>query len=159
MELKRISWHEYGELSNQLAARIEGSGIAFDKIVGIARGGVPLAMVIGDRLGVRIEIINVKSYKGVNRRTPPEILSTISASIKRKRILLVDDLVDHGDTMQMVVEHLKGMHPSEIRTAALFAKPWSTSKPDYVMGETDAWVVFPWEVCETERALKKQNDF
>ncbi len=154
-KLMRLDWQKYGVLSAELAQKIWEDGARFDKVIGIARGGIPLAMVIGDRLDVRIEIINVKSYDGIGSRTAPEILSTISSSIDGQRILLVDDLVDQGDTMKRVVGYLAQYKPQHIKSAALFRKPWSTFLPDYCLGETDEWVVFPWDEHETERALEK----
>lgn len=150
----RMSWTSYGKISSSLAQKIKKSGVKFDLIIGIARGGIPLAMVIGDKIGVRIDIINVKSYTGVRQRLKPQILSTINSSINGKRILLVDDLIEEGDTMHLIVGLLKKMGAGKVTTAVMLTKPWSKFKPDFKVRQVDRWVIFPWEVGEFERNWK-----
>ncbi len=152
----RMSWTSYGKMSSSLAQKIKKSAAKFDLIIGIARGGIPLAMVIGDKIGVRIDIINVKSYTGVRQRSKPQILSTINSSIKGKRILLVDDLIEEGDTMRMIVGLLRKMGAAKITTAVMLTKPWSKFKPDFKVRQVDRWVIFPWEAGEFERNWKHQ---
>ncbi|MCS4539591.1 MAG: phosphoribosyltransferase family protein, partial [Thaumarchaeota archaeon] len=60
-----VSWEDYGRLVSNLSEQIRAAGKKFDLVVGIARGGIPVAMVIADQLGVKIDIINVKSYTGI----------------------------------------------------------------------------------------------
>ena len=150
-----IGWAEYGRLADSLSVRIKSSGSEFDLVIGIARGGVPLAMVIADRIGVKMDMINVKSYTGIGRRVKPKILSTLMDGVKGRRILLVDDLVDHGETMKMLTEYLGAMRPSVLGTATLLKKPWSTFSPDYCLKTVDTWVVFPWEKEEARRLRKR----
>ena len=149
-----IDWEEYGRLANSLSRKIKRSGHRFDLVIGIARGGVPLAMVISDMLGVKIDIINVKSYTGIGKRGRPRILSTLVNGIKGNRILLVDDLVDQGKTMKMLTRYVSDMKPLDLRTASLLKKPWSTFSPDYCLRTVDSWVIFPWEKEETRRLRK-----
>jgi uncharacterized protein len=97
--LSHISWERYGDFVTRLAQVLLSSGKAFDLVVGIARGGVPVAMVVSDSLGTKFDFINVKSYTGIGERGRPRILSTLTESIRGKRVLLVDDLIDGGSTM------------------------------------------------------------
>ncbi|QQG48075.1 MAG: phosphoribosyltransferase [archaeon] len=153
-EFRYISWSEYGNLAEALAEKIRAGGTPFDLVVGIARGGIPVAMVASDRLGVKIDIINVKSYTGIQSRGSPTILSTLTERVAGKSILLVDDLVDHGDTLILVKEFLAGQKPKVIQTAVLFKKPWSKAEPDYYLEVVDKWVVFPFELSEVDRLRK-----
>ncbi|MBI3859726.1 MAG: phosphoribosyltransferase [Thaumarchaeota archaeon] len=150
-EFRYISWAEYGILSEALAEKVRASGKSFDLVVGIARGGIPVAMVVSDQLDARIDFINVKSYSGIAERGSPKILSTLTETIRGKSVLLVDDLVDHGDTMQMVKKYLSDQSPGLLQTAVLFKKPWSKEEPDYYLEVVDKWVVFPFELCEVNR--------
>ena len=59
-EYRYISWTEYGDLADALAEKVRSSGISFDLIIGVARGGIPVAMVVSDHVDVPIDIINVK---------------------------------------------------------------------------------------------------
>jgi hypoxanthine phosphoribosyltransferase len=157
-EFRYISWPEYGNLAEALAEKVRSSGKRFDLVIGIARGGIPVAMVVSDHLGVKIDFINVKSYSGIAERTSPKILSTLTEAIKAKTILLVDDLVDHGVTMERVRRYLEEQGPKLLETAVLFKKPWSKVEPDYYLEVTDRWIVFPFELAEVNRLRAARGD-
>ncbi|MBI2649122.1 MAG: phosphoribosyltransferase [Thaumarchaeota archaeon] len=146
-----VSWEDYGRLVSNLSEQIRAAGKKFDLVVGIARGGIPVAMVIADQLGVKIDIINVKSYTGIAERSKPRIISTLTEEVKGETLLLVDDLVDYGDTMETVADFLRKQKPGSISTAVLFVKPWSNFKPSFYLEVVDEWVVFPWEKGEVSR--------
>lgn len=154
-----MSWSQYGELVTKLAENVAASGEHFDLVIGIARGGMPVAMVVADKLGIKVDFLNVKSYTDVGERVRPQILSTITEKIADKRILVVDDLVDGGETMESITEYLSNQNPSSMKTAVLFTKPWSTFVPDYSLKVVDNWIVFPYERGEVRRsrAQKKQQ--
>ena len=76
-----IGWLEYGRSVEKLAELVAAGGLKFDLVIGIARGGVPVAMVVSDRLGAKVDFINVKSYSGLGTRAKPKILSTITEQI------------------------------------------------------------------------------
>lgn len=156
-KFRYIRWSEYGALANRLVKMLRDERIRLDLIIGVARGGIPLAMVLGDQLGVRLDIINIKSYDGIASRKKPKVVSTLTEEVAGKTVLVVDDLVDEGDTLRTVVKHLSSKNPRSIRTAVLFRKPWSSVTPDYYLETLDEWVVFPWEKGEVERALKKRS--
>ena len=156
-EFRYIGWDEYGKLTSELAEKVRGAGRAFDLVIGIARGGIPVAMVVADHLNVRIDFINVKSYSGIAERGPPKILSTLTETIQDKSILLVDDLVDQGDTMQAIKLHLAENRPRLLETAVLFKKPWSKTEPDYYLEVVDKWIVFPFELGEVNRLRETSN--
>ncbi len=153
---RHITWEEYGRLVARLAESVKTSGRDFDLVIGIARGGIPVAMVVADELGVKIDIINVKSYTGISERSKPRILSTLTEEVRGKKLLLVDDLVDEGDTMESIAGYLARSKPSSLVTAVIFTKPWSKLKPDFSVEEVNEWVVFPWEKGEVSRLRAKQ---
>ena len=147
MEKRYVDWNEFGRLVERLSEVLKE--VKVDLVVGIARGGLPVSLVIADRLRVPVDFINIKSYRAIGLRGKPVILSTLSEDIKDKVVLVVDDLIDEGDTMMTVVEHLKENHsPKKIYTATLFIKPWSKFKPDFYLEVVDKWIVFPWEKME-----------
>jgi len=146
-----VSWPEYGNLASALAEEVQSAGKRFDLVVGIVRGGMPVALVVSDHLDVKIDFINVKSYVGIGKRDVPRILSTLTEEITGKNVLVVDDLVDQGDTMKVVVEHLSAQSPKLLEVAVLFKKPWTKFEPDYYLEVVDRWVVFPFELSEVNR--------
>ena len=159
-EFRYISWTEYGNLADALAEKIRSTGQVFDLVIGIARGGIPVAMVVSDHLDVKIDFINVKSYTDVGERVKPKILTTIIEHITGKRVLVVDDLVDGGETMETVTRYLDAEKPYTMKTAVLFTKPWSAFVPDFSLQTVDTWVVFPYERGEVRRSRiqKKQKE-
>ncbi len=150
--LHYVTWTEYGEMVTKLAENIAASGKKYDLVIGIARGGIPVAMVVADQLGTRIDFLNVKSYTDVGERVKPQILTTITEDIFGKRVLVVDDLVDGGDTMETVTRYLNTEGPKALKTAVLFTKPWSSFRPDYSLRVVDSWIVFPYERGEVRRS-------
>jgi len=62
----------------RLADEVGASREKFDLVIGIARGGIPVAMVVSDRLGSKVDFINVKSYTDVGERVKPKILTTLT---------------------------------------------------------------------------------
>ncbi len=146
-----ISWSEYGNLAEALAEKVRADGKHYDLVVGIARGGIPVAMVVSDRLNVKIDFVTVKSYNDIGKRTPPRILSTLVEGVEGKEVLLVDDLVDQGDTMAFLTKYLRDQKPKTLQTAVMFKKPWSKTEPDYYLESVTEWVVFPFELGEVGR--------
>jgi len=146
-----ISWSEYGNLAEALAEKVRANGKKYDLVVGIARGGIPVAMVVSDHLNVKIDFVNVKSYNDIGKRTAPRILSTLTEGVSGKDVLLVDDLIDQGDTMAFMKRYLNDQKPKSIETAVMFRKPWSTVEPDYYLESVSEWVVFPFELGEVGR--------
>ena len=150
-EFRYISWAEYGNLAEALAEKVRSAGKRFDLVIGVVRGGMPVAMVVSDHLGVKVDFVNVKSYNGIGERGQPRILSTVTEDIGGKNVLVVDDLVDQGDTMQTVRQHLNERRPKLLEAAVLFKKPWSRVEPEYYLEVVDRWVVFPFELFEVNR--------
>jgi len=145
-------------LADALAEKVRSSGKRYDLVVGIARGGIPVAMVVSDHLNVKIDFVNVKSYNDIGKRVPPKILSTLTEKIEGKNVLLVDDLVDQGDTLTLMRGYLQEQKPRTLDSAVLFKKPWSKTQPDFFLEEVPEWVVFPFELGEMGRLKSKSPE-
>ena len=66
-----------------------------------------------------------------------------------KKVLVVDDITDTGESMRISVDYVKTLNPSEVRTAALRHIEGSKFKPDYYAEKiTWRWVIFPWNFVE-----------
>ena len=155
---KYISWSEYGNLAEALAEKVRANGKRYDLVVGIARGGIPVAMVVSDHLNVKIDFVNVKSYNDIGKRTAPRILTTLTEGVQGKDVLLVDDLDDQGDTMAFMKRYLGDQKPKSLETAVMFKKPWSAVEPDYFLETVSEWVVFPFELGEVGRQRAAMED-
>jgi hypoxanthine phosphoribosyltransferase len=78
----------------------------------------------------------------------PIITQPLCVPIEKKRVLVIDDIADTGESLALVVSEVRG-RAEELRTATIYRKPWARFIPDFSARETDAWVVFPWELRET----------
>ena len=144
------TWTDFGDAIDSLTNDIEKSGFKPDCILAIARGGLMVAGALSYRLGIKnIQTVNVEHYTGNGlddtasgdpRILPPGLQTE---SLKGKRVLVVDDVTDSGDTIGFI-SSLIGFEVEDQRNAVWFAKNRASIRPDFVATKTDLWVVFPW---------------
>ena len=142
-----LTWETFGDAAEELAAQIHHSGFDPEILIAVARGGMIPGGALTYSLGVKLtDDINVEFYTDVQETLPdPVLLAPMldTESIRNKRILIVDDVVDSGRTLALVLELLRGFE-ADVRSAVLYAKPTTVINPDFVWKATDKWIVFPW---------------
>src|SRR6266851_6775971 len=118
-----VSWDQFHRDARALAWRLAGAG-PFQAVVCVTRGGLVPAAIVARELGLRvIETVCVASYDHVSQGEL-RVLKTVAADIaalgggRGKGVLVVDDLVDTGQTAKMVRDILPDAH-----FAAVYAKP------------------------------------
>lgn len=160
MEYLRLSWRDIEEQCKELARRIKKRRIDFDIIIALARGGWIPGRLLSDYLDTdELYTVRVKFYEGVGKRAKkPLILHPTQFTIRGKKVLLVDDIADTGESLLAALEHLKERGARGITVATLVKKPYSKVTPDLYVEETSAWVVFPWEVKETLKSLRDKKE-
>ena len=142
-----VSWDQFHRDSRALAWRLAEAG-PFTVIVCITRGGLVPAAIVARELGIRvIETVCVASY---NHITQGELtlLKGIAEHIvavgggRGRGVLVVDDLVDTGQTAKLVRDILPEAH-----FAAVYAKPQGRPMVDTFITEVsqDTWIFFPWD--------------
>jgi len=158
IEFEVPTWDQIYEMLLSLAEKIRKDGFRPDIIVGISRGGWPPARVISDLLGnPRLANVRVEFYQGVaETKREPVITQRISMPVRRKRVLIVDDVADTGRSLKLVKENMEKRGAEAVRVATIYYKPWSVIVPDYYEKETSCWIVFPWERKETIRSMIKK---
>ena len=147
MDYLILSWSDVYNLTLQLSERIVNSQFVPDVIVGIARGGWIPARILSDVLYTNtLQNIRIEYYTDVGAKgKEPKITQPLTGSMKQKRMLLVDEVADTGDTLLHAINHVKELGVKEVRSAVLHYKPTSVVKPDFFMVETTSWIVYPWE--------------
>ena len=148
LETKEVlTWEGFGTASRDLAQMIVDSDFTPDIIIAVARGGLLPAGALSYAMGVKLsDAVNVEFYTDVHETLPdPVLLAPMldTESISGKKVLVVDDVVDSGRTLALVLELLSG-HGAQCRSAVVYEKPQSEVKPDYAWKTTDEWIVFPW---------------
>lgn len=149
-----VGWEEIYDMCFELAKEIKRSGYSPDIIVGIARGGWIPARIISDILeNSNLASMRTEFYTDVAKTSAkPRITQNVSASVAGKKVLVVDDVADTGESLHLVRETLTKQLASEVRIATLHCKPKSVLKPDYYVKETEAWIVYPHERFEFIRS-------
>jgi hypothetical protein len=148
-EREVLSYEGFGLAARELAELVAADHFRPDAVIGIARGGLPLAAALGYALDIKLlGTLNVEFYTGVGTTldTPIVLPPTLDRdSLVDNSILLADDVADSGRTLQLVVDLLRA-GGSEVRTACLYSKPTTVQEPDYVWKKTALWIDFPWSV-------------
>jgi len=144
-------WDEVYDLTLKVAEKIWKSGFNPDILVGIARGGWIVARLLSDFLdNSNVTSIRIEFYKGIAETgEKPQITQPLMVDVKDKKVLICDDVADTGHSLIAAVEHVKERGAKDVKVATLHLKPWSSYKPDYFVVETDAWIIYPWEIRET----------
>ena len=155
LEFEIPSWDQIYELLLNLACTVRRTGFKSEIIVGVSRGGWPPARVMSDLLeNPRVANVAAEFYIGVaETKGKPVITQPVSVSVKGKKVLVVDDVADTGESLRLVRSHLEEQGATEVKTATIYYKPWSVIIPDYYEKETRSWIIFPWERKETVRKI------
>ncbi len=144
-----VSWDQIHRDARALAWRLDGKGPlngAWKAVVGITRGGLVPAMIVARELDIRVvDTISVKSYshqsqmEAVVTKSPQEVLMGDGTGI-----LIVDDLVDTGKTLELV----RRLYPMA-HFATVYAKPSGKPMVDSYITEVsqDTWIFFPWDMA------------
>lgn len=119
----------------------------FDSIIAIARGGLSLAQLLGEYYNIReVYSINTIGYEDTAKLESVEVFN-IPELKDANTVLIVDDIIDSGDTLVEVLKVLRQAYPNvRFKTAALFYKKSAKIAPDWYVQEADKWIEFFWTV-------------
>lgn len=152
-----VSWPDYHSKIELLAVKIYQSNWNFNQIVCLARGGLRIGDILSRIYRYPLAILAASSYGGFENRVRGDLTFsshiTMTTDELGSRILLVDDLVDSGSTLEQSVVWLKqhyGDRIEEIRTAVLWYKACSVILPDYYVDylPDNPWIHQPFEPYE-----------
>tara|TARA_B100000214_G_C23886262_1_gene589607 strand:- start:93 stop:557 length:465 start_codon:yes stop_codon:yes gene_type:complete len=118
-------------------------------ILGINRGGCIPGVYLSHRLKLPHEVLDIRLR---DHTTKPNISVLEKAYAYQKKILIIDDINDTGETFKYIEDHF-GKGDGRIKFAALIHNKPSKIKVDYHgyeinKDEVPAWIVFPWEEWE-----------
>jgi hypoxanthine phosphoribosyltransferase len=155
-----ISAQELLEDALQLATLVRESGFRPDAIIGLWRGGAPVAVAVHEALrfhgmdAAHMPVVT-RLYSGIDRRAGELLIEGLERLqpilAMPARILLVDDVWDTGITLTGVRDAIAALPGAarELRSATVWFKPGrnlTRSTPDYRVRESDDWLVFPHEL-------------
>ena len=150
-----VSWDQIHRDARALAWRLDGKGPGeggtWKAVVGITRGGLVPAMIVSRELDIRVvDTISVKSYHAgggaADQRQEAMVIKSPQADLMGdgEGILIVDDLVDSGRTLELI----RSLYP-KAHLATVYAKPHGKPQVDTYVTEVsqDTWIFFPWDMA------------
>jgi xanthine phosphoribosyltransferase len=135
-----VSWEELHRDARALSWRLAEKG-PFEGIVAVTRGGLVPAHIVARELDIRlIDTVCVSTYDEETQRAADVLKAKEGTGAGW---LIVDDLVDTGQTGRIVREMLPEAH-----FATVYAKPAGRPVVDTFVTEVsqDTWIMFPWDV-------------
>ena len=154
-----VSWDQYNTLIERLALQVHESGWRFNQVICIARGGLRVGDVLSRIYELPLAILSTHSYTAEGGTIRGQLViaehMTMTSPRLGDRVLLVDDMVDSGHTLEAVHKELPQRFPhiTDIRTAVVWYKACSVIKPDYYVSylPDNPWIHQPFEVYDTLR--------
>ena len=159
MQKRYISAEQLLQDSFALAIQVATSGFVPELIVGIWRGGAPVAIVMQEVLefaGIACNhlAIRTSSYSDIGIRTEVKVQgieSLVPQLAVANSILLVDDIFDSGLSMAKGLEEIRDIcpRPLVVKIAMPYYKPTNNRtnlQPDFFLESTADWLVFPHEL-------------
>jgi uncharacterized protein len=139
-----VEWQLFGELSRALALKVSRD---FDPelVIGIANAGVIPGATIASILDRPFASMTVsRRYKpDAQVRETPAIFGEAPAAVRGRRVLLVDETCDSGDTVHLARAAIINAGAEAVRTAVGFKT--GPYVPDFFAIATEAAIVLPWD--------------
>lgn len=151
-KLRYVDWTEIRDLSKNILNYIQSNGIKIDTLVPIFRGGSILSLILSSNLeNVDTACLHIK--RSLSNEANSEFGNSILKgftnidAIKGKNVLITEDIIDSGLTIDKAVDIIKEYNPKNIYIATIYNFNKNKYK-DVISGEVMkevCWVVFPWE--------------
>jgi xanthine phosphoribosyltransferase len=139
-----VTWHEVHRDTRALVDKLADLG-PWTGIIAIARGGLVPAAIVAREMNIRmLDTMCVSTYEDRAKGTPQLLKKPEAAvAVGGKDWLVIDDLVDTGETLRVAQAILPHAH-----FAAIYGKPAGIPLVDtYVHRvDQDCWIVFPWDL-------------
>jgi hypoxanthine phosphoribosyltransferase len=139
-----ISWEDFHGICKALALSV--SHFQPEVILPIGRGGYYPGTLIAHLL--QIEIYPVRVSRRINdvvKYNEPQWIIAPPAEIANRRVLVVDEICDSGETILMVKEKCLALGVSLVKSAVLYAHTKAVNVPDYIGIITDELLLNPWD--------------
>jgi hypoxanthine phosphoribosyltransferase len=150
--VQELSWAEFDRAVQALAVSISKT-YKPQAVVGVAHGGVFVGGALSSALGCEFYPVRISRRSRDKGATKPKLSGEMPRELKGKRVLIVDDVVSSGDTLELATALAQKAGAKEVDTAALVARPGGFA-PGFCALPTEALVVFPWDyeaVTEDDR--------
>ena len=141
--VQELTWAEFDRAVQKLARTIRES-YAPQAVVGVAHGGVFVGGALSSALGCDFFPVRISRRSRDKGTLKPKLSGEMPRELKGKRVLIVDDVVSSGDTLELATTLALKVGAREVNTAALVSRPGGFA-PGFCALPTEALVVFPWD--------------
>jgi len=138
-------YYPYREFQEDLITLTQKIDQEFDLILPIARGGLSMGQMLGEYYNIRnVYAVNTIGYEEQTKLDEVDVFNIPNLN-KFRRVLIVDDIVDSGDTLVAVLKLLTSNYPTiTFLTASIFYKPTASIEPTWWVKEPAGWIEFFW---------------
>jgi xanthine phosphoribosyltransferase len=138
-----VSWEELHRATRELARR-QLPAEQYKGIIAVSRGGLVPAAIVSRELNLRVvDCVAVSSYDHTEQRDDLQVMKDVTATEDGEGFLVVDDLVDTGNTLKFLRERLP-----KAKLVTVYAKPSGMEMVDDFVADLaqDTWIHFPWDM-------------
>ncbi|EKE84900.1 xanthine phosphoribosyltransferase [Idiomarina xiamenensis] len=138
-----VSWEELHRATKELARR-QLPAEQWRGIIAVSRGGLVPAAIVSRELNIRlVDSVSVSSYNHTEQRGDLQLLKDVTASEDGEGFLVIDDLVDSGNTLAFLRQRLP-----RAKFITVYAKPKGLATVDDYVADLDqeTWIHFPWDM-------------
>ncbi len=157
-----VAWDDIVSWTRSLAEKIKSSGYRPDLVVAVARGGFVPARLLCDFLLID-NLISIQSQhwtEAAKAEDKAVIKFPYKLDLRGKKVLLVDDIVDTGESLSLAKEFItQNWNADEVKIAVLqWISPVAKFKPDFYHLEVKEWIWFqyPWTRLEDTYQFMKR---
>ena len=134
-----VDWPFFGEICRALALRVARE-YQPEIVLGIAKAGVIPGVVVASIMQCDfVSMVVTREEAGAE----PIVVTGPPPSIRGRRVLVVDETCDTGDTMRLAKAAIVNAGAVEVRTAVSFRT--GPYEPDFHALATDSTIVLPWD--------------
>ena len=110
------------ELAKQIMKDYGEEDLVF---IGVLKGSAPFMIELAKRIknSVEFEFIQARSYEGTESTGKVEITQDLSGSIEGKNVIIIEDIIDTGRTLEYLTRYLTFHNPKSIKLCTLLSKP------------------------------------
>lgn len=138
-----MEWPLFGELSRALALKVSREYDP-DMVIGIATAGVVPGAVVAAMLGKEFHSIVIsRRFRSEETRATPAVFSSAPPEVRGRKVLIVDETCDSGETLRLAIGAIVNGGAKEVRTAVGFRT--GAYAPDFHALATESTIVLPWD--------------
>ena len=134
-----VDWPFFGEICRALALRVARE-YQPEIVLGVAKAGVIPGVVVAAIMQCDFASMVVTRHEAGDE---PVLVTGPPATIRGRRVLVVDETCDTGSTMKLALSEVRALQPSQVKSAVSFKT--GDYAPDFHAFATDNFIVLPWD--------------